>query len=62
MPDPSLSESERAVALDARATELRKLMYRTPGLLARLDAGREAAERGEWVTLREIDARLVARS
>jgi len=62
MPTQTNSESERVVALDVRATELRKMMYRTPGLLERLDAGREAAERGEWVTLREIDLRLAARS
>ena len=56
------SEMDRAVALDARATELRKLMYRTSGLAERLDAGREEAELGKLVTLREIDSRISARS
>lgn len=55
------SESERAIALDDRETQLRKMMYSTPGLLERLDAGRDAAERGEWVTLREVDERLAKR-
>lgn len=56
------SESDRAVALDERATQLRKMMYQTPGLLERLADGREEGDRGDLVTLREIDRRLSARS
>lgn len=56
------SDSDQAVALDERATKLRKMMYQTPGLLDRLEAGRQEAEQGKLVTLREIDQRIAARS
>lgn len=56
------SDSDQAVALDGRATQLRKLMYQTPGLLDRLEAGRQEAEQGKLVTLREIDQRIAARA
>lgn len=51
-------ETERGIALEQRAHELRLMMYRTPGLLGRLDDGYAAAERGEVVTLAEVDRRL----
>lgn len=54
-------DTDRETAHGARAIRLRKIMYSTPGLLERLEAGREAAERGECVTLHEIDIRLAAR-
>ena len=52
-------DAERAIWLEERAHRLRLAMLRTPGLLERLRDGREAAERGEVVTLEELDRELV---
>ena len=51
-------EAERAIRLEERAHQLRLAMLRTPGLLERLEEGRAAAERGEVVTLEELDREL----
>ncbi len=54
------TDVERAIELEERAHRLRLAMLRTPGLLDRLQVGREAAERGEVVTLEELDRELAA--
>ncbi len=51
-------DAERAIQLEERAHRLRLAMLRTPGLLERLEEGRQAAERGEVVTLDELDREL----
>ncbi len=60
MNDELPTDVERPIELEERAHRLRLTMRRTPGLLDRLQAGREAAERGEVVTLEELDRALAA--
>lgn len=58
MSDDLSAEAQRAIQLEERAHRLRLAMLRTPGLLDRLREGRAAAERGEAVTLEELDREL----
>ena len=51
-------EAERQMQLEQRAHNIRMAMYRTPGLLERLDAGYEASERGDSVPIEELDREL----
>lgn len=55
--EPS-EEARRAITLEERAHQIRLAMYRTPGLLERLQEGYEASERGEVMTLEELDQEL----
>ncbi len=55
---PRPAEKVREEALIKRSCELQLLMSRTPGLMERLDDGRAEVERGETLTLAELDAAL----
>jgi hypothetical protein len=52
------AEAERAIELEERAHRIRLAMFRTPGLVERLQEGYEASERGEVVSLEEVDREL----
>lgn len=51
-------EVERQIKMEERAHEIRMAMYRTPGLLGRLQEGHEASERGDVVPLDEVEREL----
>jgi len=51
-------EARRAIELERRAHRIRMDILRRPGLLERLREGREAIERGEGMTLEELDREL----
>jgi len=56
---PSLpDDAQETIRLEERAHAIRMAMYRTPGLLDRLRAGYEASERGDVVTLEEVEREL----
>jgi hypothetical protein len=52
------ADIEQAIQLEERAHRLRLVMFRTPGLLDRLQAGYEASERGEVLGLLDLDHEL----
>ncbi len=52
------AEAWHQIALEERAHQLRLAMYRTPGFLERLSEGYEAAERGDVVSLDEVEREI----
>jgi hypothetical protein len=56
--DGTTAESARALELEERGHKLRRKIASRPDVLASIKAGREAEERGELVTIEELDKEL----
>ena len=56
--DNTASDSARALELEERGHALRRKIASRPDVLASIQAGREAEERGELVPIEQLDEEL----